>query len=92
MRVTHQACRYTHLARKSMQNTGKSQGETDIHCTFYAELFENNALVVTYSTDVSGLPPIWLVNIRECLHVHITWLSLVPYLDFVNQSAREHLF
>lgn len=41
MRVTHQPCRYTHLARKSMQNTGKSQGEADIHCTFYAELFES---------------------------------------------------
>jgi len=61
MRVTHQACRYTHLARKLMQNTGKSQGENDINCTFYAELFENNALVVTYSTDVSELPLIRLV-------------------------------
>jgi len=72
MRVTHQACRYTHLARKSMQNTGKSQGETNIHFTFYAELFESNALVVTYSTDVSGLPLIWLVKSRKCLHLHFT--------------------
>lgn len=31
------------------------------------------ALVVTYSTDVSGLPLIWLVKIRECLHMLFTW-------------------
>ena len=33
-----------------------------------------------------------MVKIRECLHVHFTWLSLVPYLDFISQSINEHLF
>lgn len=62
MCVTHQACQYTHLARKSMQNTGRNQGETDIHCSFYAELLENKALAFRLShiqLMISGLPLIW---------------------------------
>lgn len=86
MRVTHQACQYTHLARKSMQNTGRNQGETDIHCSFYAELLENKALAFRLSHIQL------MIKIRECPHVHFTWLSLLPYLDFISQSINEHLF
>ena len=86
MCVTHQACQYTHLARKSMQNTGRNQGETDIHCSFYAELLENKALAFRLSHIQL------MIKIRECPHVHFTWLSLLPYLDFISQSINENLF
>lgn len=79
--ATHQACRYTHLARRLMQNTVRSQ-EGEISSSIYAlhTVKEKKGLEYHMYIGVSntGLPFIWLYLSQRNLHVHLICLSLSP--------------